>query len=172
MNICPICGKEELLTRHHVKPKRQGGMNTPENSFYVCRDCHNIIDRLWNEHRVKYVKIILKMFMILHKEYPDYYTKQYVYSLLWKAYGITLYELNVYYLAEYIKEYKGDLNYLYLKLVIFNYLLPDKQRMYISYYPHSDRTISLSGSLTFKITDKEDNDYEELYFLDDLKKDI
>lgn len=132
--FCPICGEKKYMTKHHVKPTRQGGANTMRNYFYVCRDCHDIIDSLKpSECRYEYVKTVLKMFKILHTQFPEYYYKSYTYWLLWESYGISLYEINIYCLIEYIQEYKGNPFYLYVKLLRYNRSLPNNQKIIFSY---------------------------------------
>ncbi len=43
--ICQICGtkgsKDNPLTVHHIKPKCQGGPDTPENGILYCKICHH-----------------------------------------------------------------------------------------------------------------------------------
>jgi len=43
--VCQICGtqgsKNNPLTVHHIKPKCQGGPNTPENGILYCKNCHH-----------------------------------------------------------------------------------------------------------------------------------
>jgi len=42
--VCQCCGckgsKDNPLTVHHIKPKCQGGPNTPENCVLLCKNCH------------------------------------------------------------------------------------------------------------------------------------
>jgi 5-methylcytosine-specific restriction endonuclease McrA len=38
--VCLSCGSSNRLTVHHVKPKCQGGPNTPENCILLCQICH------------------------------------------------------------------------------------------------------------------------------------
>ncbi|MBE2264623.1 MAG: group II intron reverse transcriptase/maturase [Flavobacteriales bacterium] len=37
---CTICGSQENLDVHHIKPKRKGGQDVPENLETVCEKCH------------------------------------------------------------------------------------------------------------------------------------
>ncbi|MEN8006485.1 MAG: HNH endonuclease signature motif containing protein, partial [Candidatus Krumholzibacteriota bacterium] len=41
----PGCGRTRFLEVHHLKPRRQGGNNKPENLMTLCASCH----RLWHE---------------------------------------------------------------------------------------------------------------------------
>ena len=42
--VCQDCGttgsKNNPLTVHHIKPKCQGGANSPENGKLLCKNCH------------------------------------------------------------------------------------------------------------------------------------
>ncbi len=43
---CAYCGHREglNLTAHHIKRKRDGGKDTPENLIALCYNCHNRVD--------------------------------------------------------------------------------------------------------------------------------
>ena len=42
---CAICGAENHLTIHHIKPRGHGGTNATQNALGVCREpCHDILD--------------------------------------------------------------------------------------------------------------------------------
>jgi hypothetical protein len=162
---CLICNREIPcgLTKHHVKPKNKGGRNTEENYFYVCRDCHNIIDRISPTHipREIYTNIICKMLCIMRVEYPKYYTEEYVYSLLRDVYGITAYELDILTLIDYINNYKGNIFHLYYKLREYNSQLPANKQIKLSFDFNTNKIII--DEVTFEQTDSTDNSYKRSY---------
>ena len=43
---CAYCGHRDglNLTAHHIKRKRDGGKDTPENLIALCYNCHNRVD--------------------------------------------------------------------------------------------------------------------------------
>lgn len=42
---CVICGYNLFLTLHRIKPGRNGGKYTPQNTITLCRNCHEEADR-------------------------------------------------------------------------------------------------------------------------------
>lgn len=134
MDICPICGKEDWLTMHHVVPKRHGGTRWEVNMFPVCRCCHSIIDRMYSApSRMDYVKIVCKMFSYMHNKYPKHYPYNIVTLYMFLYYGIEQYELNLYHIIEHVEEYKGNKYYLFVKLRRLNQQLPKSQQIDFSY---------------------------------------
>ena len=45
---CAYCGHRDglNLTAHHIKRKRDGGKDTPENLIALCYNCHNRVERV------------------------------------------------------------------------------------------------------------------------------
>ena len=43
--LCPTCGKARPLTRHHVYPVRHYGRKNNVHYFYLCRQCHDQLER-------------------------------------------------------------------------------------------------------------------------------
>jgi 5-methylcytosine-specific restriction endonuclease McrA len=45
-NRCTVCGtkgsKKNPLTMHHVKYRRNGGTNDPDNLVTLCKTCHEL----------------------------------------------------------------------------------------------------------------------------------
>lgn len=41
--VCPKCGKQCHLTKHHILPKRFFGPNN--KIFLICRDCHDELEK-------------------------------------------------------------------------------------------------------------------------------
>jgi len=42
--VCPCCGKERILTRHHVYPRRVFGRQNNNELFLLCRACHDELE--------------------------------------------------------------------------------------------------------------------------------
>jgi len=45
-NFCPKCHRYKLLTRHHIFPKRNFGKKYNEQYLYLCRNCHDALEKL------------------------------------------------------------------------------------------------------------------------------
>jgi 5-methylcytosine-specific restriction endonuclease McrA len=39
----PGCGRTQLLEVHHIRPRREGGSNQPENLLSLCGPCHQLL---------------------------------------------------------------------------------------------------------------------------------
>lgn len=68
---CLICGYDRHVTKHHIKPKRDGYKLTRLNTLYVCPNCHYECD---------------------HGRHPQEYQQKIVISY-WENLGYTLEEL-------------------------------------------------------------------------------
>jgi len=44
--ICPKCNEFTALTKHHIKPKRFFGKRNNTDWIYICRDCHDDLEKL------------------------------------------------------------------------------------------------------------------------------
>lgn len=42
--VCPKCGVDKKLTKHHIFPCRHGGRK--EQVIYICRECHDSLELL------------------------------------------------------------------------------------------------------------------------------
>ena len=42
---CVMCGDADqlVLEKHHLKPKKQGGDESPENIMILCANCHKLV---------------------------------------------------------------------------------------------------------------------------------
>lgn len=60
--ICPKCGVDKELTKHHVVPVRHKGRNGPV--LLICRECHSNLELLIPHKRVSdvifYYKVVIK----------------------------------------------------------------------------------------------------------------
>jgi len=45
MGICPKCGKDMKLTKHHILPKRHFGSKS-KRLLFICRECHSDLETL------------------------------------------------------------------------------------------------------------------------------
>lgn len=50
--ICPKCFTMQLMTRHHVVPRRYKVKGTHKLLLLICRDCHDVIDAIMPDKRV------------------------------------------------------------------------------------------------------------------------
>lgn len=46
MKRCPLCDSTEYLTRHHIKPRSEGGTDESRNTVWLCNPCHNRVEGL------------------------------------------------------------------------------------------------------------------------------
>jgi len=51
--ICPVC-KHEAGSPHHVKPRSEGGTDETRNIVWLCEDCHNEAERIFDETGLEY----------------------------------------------------------------------------------------------------------------------
>jgi 5-methylcytosine-specific restriction endonuclease McrA len=63
MGFCPTCplerqGEHRLLTKHHIRPKKNGGKGLKDNFFYICRECHDEVHYM--ESKIKKIAKYLK----------------------------------------------------------------------------------------------------------------
>jgi len=42
--ICPKCGVNQMMTRHHILPKRVYGRHQNKHIFLLCRSCHDALE--------------------------------------------------------------------------------------------------------------------------------
>lgn len=50
---CPICGGE-ASSRHHVKPRSQGGTDSERNIVYLCKKCHDVVEEIQEERGIEF----------------------------------------------------------------------------------------------------------------------
>lgn len=66
---CAKCDSEEKLTRHHVYPKRyvrrSSNTNQKPTVKKLCRDCHDVLERIITQWECKVTK--------LWEKYPEFY---------------------------------------------------------------------------------------------------
>ena len=61
-NKCYFCDRQDVLDKHHILPKSNGGKNNPENILHLCPSCHRLlhtkkkIDLVSGEYIVRYNK--------------------------------------------------------------------------------------------------------------------
>ncbi len=58
--VCFVCGSTEQLDLHHIKARRHGGQNVPENLQLLCRRCHVETPSFGNHSRLGSVLDLLK----------------------------------------------------------------------------------------------------------------
>lgn len=42
---CEACGSTKNITKHHLRPRHLGGKENKENIMFLCRECHNVVDK-------------------------------------------------------------------------------------------------------------------------------
>lgn len=60
---CPKCGELRPMTAHHVYPRRWFGRKGNNLTFFLCRRCHDILERLIPEGKLqkeKYIRILFR----------------------------------------------------------------------------------------------------------------
>lgn len=63
---CLICGYERHVTKHHIKPKREGYKLTRLNTLYVCPNCH------WEADHGRYSQDFQKTIVLRYWEDQGY----------------------------------------------------------------------------------------------------
>ena len=66
---CPKCGNLEVLTNHHMLPKRFFG----ENPFIIklCRKCHEAVEKLIPEHRLPACDYFEIAYCFIYRQVPN-----------------------------------------------------------------------------------------------------
>ena len=41
---CYLCDSKIGVHRHHIKPRRDGGIDEARNIVYLCENCHNLVE--------------------------------------------------------------------------------------------------------------------------------
>ena len=50
---CPICGRN-AQSPHHIIPRSQGGTDDTKNEVLVCKECHDILEAVYDETGMEY----------------------------------------------------------------------------------------------------------------------
>jgi len=62
--ICPKCGKDMKLTKHHILPKRHFGGRNNNLLFFLCRQCHSKLELDISQTKIlttlEYYQIIIR----------------------------------------------------------------------------------------------------------------
>jgi len=61
---CRICGDDEDLEVHHIRPVKEGGSNAEENLIVLCRHCHRVAHSMRRNYKDP-EKYITKMNVLL-----------------------------------------------------------------------------------------------------------
>ena len=48
---CEHCGATAHLTKHHIIPKSDGGLDRPDNIQILCRGCHDVIHDMVSKYK-------------------------------------------------------------------------------------------------------------------------
>lgn len=60
--ICPKCGVDKELTKHHIIPVRHGGRKGP--IFFICLECHRNLEKMIPQKKEKgvmfYYKVVIE----------------------------------------------------------------------------------------------------------------
>lgn len=61
-NECYFCHRQDVLDKHHILPRANGGKGNPENILHLCPSCHRllhtkkVIDLVSGDYIVRYNK--------------------------------------------------------------------------------------------------------------------
>ncbi len=69
--ICPICGCEAGTT-HHIKPRASGGSDSPKNKVRLCRRCHDIVEKIYDETGLMYSPWLATYIRLMYDLVPTY----------------------------------------------------------------------------------------------------
>ena len=62
LGICPKCGVNQKLTKHHIVPVRHGGRK--KQVLFICRECHNELEKVIPQkpilEDIEYYKIVIR----------------------------------------------------------------------------------------------------------------
>lgn len=49
MGFCPGCFTREANSKHHIKPRSQGGTDDNRNTRLLCKECHDVVEEMQEE---------------------------------------------------------------------------------------------------------------------------
>jgi len=71
---CYFCGSEEQIESHHILPQRFGGPDDDENLVDVCRDCHEKIEKVYDQSFWSKIEISKAEYEPDYRNLDDEYT--------------------------------------------------------------------------------------------------
>ena len=58
---CPVCKENLAISPHHVKPRAEGGTDSPRNIVKLCKRCHDIIEEIYSQTGIRYSSKLIKL---------------------------------------------------------------------------------------------------------------
>lgn len=65
--LCPICRERPANSPHHIKPVSAGGTDDPRNKVSLCKECHDLVEFLYDETGLEYSPYVIGFVRRRHK---------------------------------------------------------------------------------------------------------
>lgn len=112
-SYCPVCGVRRVESKHHIKPRAEGGDDSKRNKVPLCRICHDIVEEIYDTTGMAYNQALTELIRteylftvsmppINHTEYPlqTCAVRHIVHSMGWS---------NKEFVNAYMNEYRSEL---------------------------------------------------------------